>query len=52
MFLCISPREDIEAQCQPDIEDSESEWEEESNAFDVIENLQLLSTCNRLSFCT
>ena len=52
LFLCISPREDIEAHCQPEIEDSESEWEEESNAFDVIENLQLLSTCNKSSFCT
>ena len=49
-------REDIEAQFQPEIKDSNVEWEEERNAFDFMENLYypvfLLFRCNRSSFRT
>ena len=49
-------REDIEAQFQPEIKDSNVEWEEERNAFDFMENLYYLVflpfRCNRSSFRT
>lgn len=44
--------EDILAHCQPEIKDNASEWEEKRNAFDFMENLQLLPRCNRSSFRT
>ena len=37
--MCYLPCEDIEAQCQPEIEDSEREPKEERNVFDFMENL-------------
>ena len=39
LAICNLPSEDIRPQCQPEIEDSESEWEDERNALDFMENL-------------
>ena len=39
LAICNLPSEDIRAQCQPEIEASESEWEDERNALDFMENL-------------
>ena len=39
LAICNLPSEDIGAQCQPEIKDSESEWEDERNALDFMENL-------------
>ena len=50
LAICNLPREDIEDQCQPEIEDSESDWEEDRSAFDFMENFQLLPRRNTSSF--